>query len=160
VGDGATLGLGVGVTVAANTADRGSGVFVEKGGKLTLSNSATVVNEVFLHAGDTIAVSGRFTGSANVTLEAPIVGRRQVLSGATGSYDNYTRFTVTNDGGAWSIDAAGGIGEALPDVPTVPAAWIVTFDTQGGSAIVSLRVSNGDAVERPPADPVKAGWVC
>jgi hypothetical protein len=106
VSDGGTLGLGIGVSVTANSGVTGSSVFVAEGGKLTLAGTAKV-EEIFLHDGDTIGVYGQFTGSAKVTLDGPIAVGRKVLSGATGGYDNNALFTVSNDEGAWGIDAAG-----------------------------------------------------
>lgn len=42
------------------------------------------------------------------------------------------------------------------ETPPTPVEYVVTFDTVGGSEVVSVKVSGGEKIERP-ADPVKNG---
>ena len=101
-----------GCTITGNTAQRGSGVYVN-GEIFTMSGNTKIAvdNDVYLKTGKTITVDGTLSNNPAARITPESYRATTVLKGAitTGSPQNYTKFTVTPDGSpmTWNIDSSG-----------------------------------------------------
>ena len=148
-----------GCTITGNTAQRGSGVYVN-GDTFTMSGNAKIAvdNDVYLKTGKTITVDGTLSNNPAARITPESYRATTVLKGAitTGSPQNYTKFTVTPDGSpmTWSIDSSGTLTvtvadatqlynaiqsarDGIPLVITITQGFPITESTE------SLKIRNG-----------------
>ena len=149
----------IGCTIAGNTAQRGSGVYVN-GEIFTMSGNTKIAvdNDVYLKTGKTITVDGTLSNNPAARITPESYRATTVLKGAitTGSPQNYTKFTVTPDGSpmTWSIDSSGTLTvtvadatqlynaiqsarDGIPLVITITQGFPITESTE------SLKIRNG-----------------
>ena len=148
-----------GCTITGNTAQRGSGVYVN-GEIFTMSGNTKIAvdNDVYLKTGKTITVDGTLSNNPAARITPESYRATTVLKGAitTGSPQNYTKFTVTPDGSpmTWNIDSSGTLTvtaanatqlhnaiqsaqAGIPLVITITQGFTITESTE------SLKIQNG-----------------
>jgi hypothetical protein len=148
------------VAVKGNTLvnGKGTGIYLGPGGKLTLKSDVRLSDDIFLHDGDTVLVSGDLSGGLEVaqdTLPAGKIARitlddssallgRKVLEGTAGNND---KFVITNNG-AYNINSEGCIGGTGPFVPVTNITGVPSEATAGTDLALSGTVAPANATNQ------------
>ena len=156
-----------GGTITGNNATNGGGIYVEKTKELKTSGSPTVTrnketggntdSNLCLSDGETITVIGALSDRASlgITAEggADAVGIAAGGDGYTITADDAAKVFFDNNASNLYQDGGG----QLWLLGTNPSKYIVGFNANGGSAVMSQVIDSGSMATRPE-DPTREGY--